>query len=258
MQEDPVASLLASVEKDCSANNILICYGFIEENDLSPITNFEVDSNWDHFQKVLKALEAKVITVDIERNEHQDYDSLTEQINSLNDVAKEEAYSEALSIVKKNDGKIAAFTISFVHHLMNYQLKIKAEWYDQYDLLDGIYLEDDDEVDEKAESEGLSADQIEKIARAIAGSPEYARTKLPSERVRVCWAMDSVRNLESYSDRNKIYNRAETIFINEVFPVLDKEMGIKIQELKAQGLKKVHVKAKLGISENTLYRHWDP
>lgn len=101
MQKDPLADLLASIEKECTANNILICYGFVEENDLSPVTNFEVEGSWEHFLKVLKALEVKVINTDVERNEHQDYDSLTEQINSLKDIAKEEVYSEALSTVRK-------------------------------------------------------------------------------------------------------------------------------------------------------------
>lgn len=103
----------------------------------------------------------------------------------------------------------------------------------------------------------MSDDQIQKIARAVANSPEYARTKTPGERSKTCLALDNIKKIESYSDRIKVLNSAETIFINEVYPILDKEIGIKIRQLKAQGLKKVQVKAKLSISENTLYRHWD-
>lgn len=258
MQKDPVTDLLASVEKDCTASNILICYGSIEENELSPISNLEVDGDWNHFLKVLKALQARVLVIEVEKNENRDYDLLTEQINSLNDVAKEEVYSEALSDVRKNDGKMAIFTISFPHNLINYQLKIKADWYDEYELLESLYLHVDDDDDDIANKADISDEQIDQIARLVANSPRYVQAKTSMERRDACLALNEVGKLEFSSDRVRVIRSAETIFLNEVFPVLDNEIGLKIRLLKAQGLNKSQVKAKLNISTNTLYRHWDP
>lgn len=258
MQKDTVADLLASVEKDCTANNILICYGSIEENELSPISNLVVDGNWEHFLKVLQALQARVIVIEVDKNENRDYDLLQEQISNLNDVSREEVYSEALSEIKKHDGQMASFAVSFVANLIKYQIKIEADWCDEYELLEGLHLlEDDDDDDEAAATLGLSPDQVEKMSRVVANSPEYGRAKTSGERHRSCLAMDMIKKLDSYSDRIKVINSAENIFLDEVYPIVDKEIGIKIQQLKSKGLNKSQVKARLNISQNTLYRHWD-
>ena len=88
-----------------------------------------------------------------------------------------------------------------------------------------MHLLEDDDDDEAAAGHGLSPDEEENMSRVVANSPEYGRAKTSGERHRACLAMDIVKKLDSYSDRIRVINSAENIFIDEVYPIVDKSVS---------------------------------
>lgn len=256
MQKDPLANLLATIEKETATHNIIVHYGSIEENEFSPISNIDVDGEWPDYLKILKTLEARVVTIVTEKNDVYDIDLIAERIQALQDVAKEESYSDALSVLRKNEGELVAFNINFYCGLLNYRFDAQADWYFEYLRVKKLLDEPIESADLATERVGYSNEQINQIARLVVIKPEYIEAKSLFHRKEVCLAMAEVGKIESYFDRSRIAQTAETIFTKEIFPGRDKELGMKILEMKNQGFKKNQIKAQLNITDNTLDRHW--
>jgi hypothetical protein len=258
MQKDTLEYLLKTIEDDCCASNIQIFYGRIEESEYTPVSCVEDQKGeWPGFHKLLKALDAKVITVYVEKNDRSDYDEINRSIEGYPKELQGE-YLSAIKVVKKNQGKIASISVSFYCGFLNYQFTKDAEWYDDFLLLCGMPDYDDGVGDDEVENSETeySELQVEELARTLAGRPAIAKAANEREIKNILWAMPETDKIKSWSSRKQVIARAQEIFIQEIHPKQEAEMNKRVHEKKKQGFKKTQVKGMLNISENTINRHW--
>jgi hypothetical protein len=261
MQKDCLAELIATVEKDCQNDNTQVFYGTIEENDFSPMHHVSFDrKDWQQYFKLIRALDAKVITLSVDKNEMDDAGEIKTFLENLDEDIRE-SYTESLKIVEKTRGHVAAFTVSFIHGFMNYQFTREADWYTDYQFVNGVYEEeamdeDDDELEEDHAKTIITEEQIEQLARIVISRPVYLQAKNEFQRKSAFYEMEDMKDIGTYWIRTKVRQRAESIFMEEVYPKMEEELRNKVLALKQQKCTKGQIKAKLNISDNTLNRHW--
>jgi hypothetical protein len=255
MQKDALRQLLAQIEEHSRQKGIEPFYGEVEEGEGPKIRwTRQEEGDWEQFLKALARTDGTVLIVSTDEND-LDYEEeyTVEHLEHLPQDVKEE-YRDALNVLKKTKGQLAYFTLTFFQGLLCFQYTKYAPWYEAYALvLDGY---DSEEDDTPIHSEGMNPEQIEECARKFIHDPKYQSAKDRMERSRIASAHFEKAGIVDHSDSFKILRKAELLFVEEIQPILEQELGKKVKELKDKGHKKVEVRAKLGISQSTLNRHW--
>lgn len=255
MPKDALRPLLDQIDRWCRQNGIEPFYGELEEGE-GPIIHWtrQEERDWEHFLKALSPSGSTPLIISATENDLDLEDEyITEYGDSLPEELKEE-YRTALKEVKSTQGQLAYFTLTFFRGPACFQYIKRAPWFEEYVLVLEAY--EQDEEDDPVQSDAMNPEQIEAWARKLIQDPKYQKAKDRVERGRIASVLFEQESVDHHADIFKILRRAESLFELEIQPTLEEELGRKVKELKGKGHKKVEVRAKLGISESTLNRHW--
>jgi hypothetical protein len=260
MKKETLEDFISTVEKDCAEHSIQVFYGTYQDIDLLP--DLLVDDqrkDWNHYLQIIKSLGVQLVTIATEVNEIGDLDYLREKVQKVEEEDRRR-YQEAFDIFEKNGGKVMRAQIHFYYQSVCYQFSKDADWYCYNQVLDRLFdIEDDDLEDEdefRPAKNYLPDEEIERIARLIVAKPAYVNARNSVERSRVLFSQKEMVDVMHHADRCGIQYRAEEIFQAEVYPKQEARLKNEILDLKRKGLKKVHIKSKLSINDQTLNRHY--
>jgi hypothetical protein len=263
MKEVILEDFITSIQTDCSKSDIQVFYGSFTENDLLPVHLVDDQrKDWNQYFQVVKSLGIRLITVSADVNEIDNLDTYRAKIDDL-DEEDQKRYQEALSIIEKNENRLKRLQVHFFYDSVCYQLSMEASWYVYCQMLDMLYdINDDDEDDDLEDNDEfeppisfMAEEEIERRARLIINKSAYLQARNYLERRRLIYTFKELDDVR-YSDRADIQERAEEIFQAEILPKQEEELRNKILELKQKGLKKIHIKAKLSITDQALNRHY--
>lgn len=255
MIKDNLKETLSKIETWCSQNDISIFYGSIDKNKATKV-NWERSGkdDWEKYLNVLKKAGSGILTVTITRNELPVMeDMIDDYITGLEEDEKQE-FESALSVIKKNNGQIAYFKLTFFECSISYSYQEEADWIDKYKMVLEAYMFDDD--DNELEEEELSEKEIEEWARKVILDEQYLNEKNRYKRNNIA---RSFLQSDGFMDTHGLYeiaDKAEAIFQSEIQPAREALVQKQVLELKAEGVKKIEIASRLKISRDTVNKYY--
>lgn len=255
MPKDELRDLTHQIEAYCKERRIATFYGTVEERDRPQVLWDREDSG--DFQCYLGALHnstARILTISTAVNELEE--ELETSPLATWSPEEQKAYSEAVRVLHPLKGHLAYFTLTFFEAGVAYQYYKSAPWIEHYVTLLSFLDTEDQAKGEEVKEETLSLQQIERLARGVLVSPEYQAAPNRLERRSIAATQLQDLGVEDRSTIHQIFTTVEALYEQEVQPALERVLKTQIQQLKQQGLKKVEVRSRLGLSERALNKHW--
>lgn len=167
---------------------------------------------------------------------------------SLEDEELQE-YKDALSVVKKTKGQVVYFKLKFFHDHVCYSYSQLSEWVDEFFAVQEAFQDEDDEQDsDTQQSNRLSDELVEELARKITTNEKYLSAKNFVQRSEITETLLRQEEMAKHLDGWLIRRRIDNIYETEIRPKQDEETRKKVLELRKNGMKKVEIASRLGIS----------
>jgi ATP-dependent exoDNAse (exonuclease V) beta subunit len=257
MEKDTLKDLLTQIEAYCHKHQIATFYGSPDEHN-SPLVLWdrEEDEDWQRYLAALQKSPSPILIIS-DLGELQEED-LEPSVYAALKPEEQKAYSEALQELKEVKGHLTGFTLTFFAAGVAYQYHHEAPWIEHYHTLLSYQEPPDEEQQSGIEEKEapLGVEQIDQVVRKVLSSPQYLSAPNRLQRRATVAALLQDQGIEEQGTILHIFNRVEALYQQEVQPALEKELKAKIRQFKQQGLKKVEIRTRLGISERALDKHW--
>jgi ATP-dependent exoDNAse (exonuclease V) beta subunit len=256
MEKDTLKDLLAQIEAHCHKHQIATFYGSPDEHN-APLVLWdrEEDEDWQRYLTALQKSPTPILIIS-DLGELQEED-LEPSVYAALKPEDQKACNEALEELKEVKGHLTGFTLTFFSAGVAYQYHHYAPWIEHYHTLLSHQEQGEEQESRKEESMApLGGEQIDQMARKVLSSPQFLSAPNRLQRRATVATLLQDQGIEERTTILSIFNRVEALYQQEVQPALEKELKIKIRELQQQGLKKVEIRTRLGISERALDKHW--
>lgn len=252
------------------SNSISVFSGFIDGKNFIKVT-WDVQENYEDFLAVAKKYNIKVLVIsksffkiedeiDIYLFENIENSSLKRDIDTF--------YHD----FKKLNGALCFYLISWIKETVIYECPIWSDFHTEFETrkleLTTKYPNDLIIQFEKirpifndlTNKNNLTNKKIKKIAERLASHEDYyvMRYNPSLQKATLSELLESEDGVDNIDLplRQQILNEASTVFEQKYILQREKEMQIRISELKQDGLTKSMIKAKLGLSDRQLNKLW--
>jgi hypothetical protein len=257
MEKDSLRDLLAQIEAHCHKHQIATFYASPDEYN-SPLVLWdrEDDKDWQRYLAALQKSPTPILIItDLGELQEEDLES---SVYAALKPEDQKACSEALQELKEVKGHLTGFILTFFAAGVAYQYLHDAPWIDHYHTLLSHQEPAGEEQQSGIEEKGapLGSEQIDQVARKVLSSPQYISAPNRLQKRATVATLLQDQGIVERTTILSIVNRVEALYQQEVQPSLEKELKAKIRQFKQQGLKKVEIRTRLGISERALDKHW--
>ncbi|MCA1965822.1 MAG: hypothetical protein LDL23_04140 [Flavobacterium sp.] len=245
--------IVEDIKDFCDKENIVF---FNAENlDLkSDIIEFELGLSHRDFLIILKKLNIKILIIQTELNE------INLLINNVEDknIIK---YDDDIRNLKLHNNEISLISLYFKFEGVYYLLKLESDWNQIYEnfisqLSDSIsdsYIESLEEV--KNNDKGI----VNKIITFLESDSNYHNLKRKELRFSYIEKyLENEKFPKEFVLKNKglILRESEVLYNTIIKDKIDKELGVRIKELKKEGMKRGSIVSELGISYGTVNKFY--
>jgi hypothetical protein len=252
---------IAKIEEFCSTNNISLFKGSVPETDIVVVQWYDSFQNdLDKFLDSAKSVDSKIIVLYTEINDF-DLNEVSKIIQDLEEEERDEL-KNSFEVVKDKKGETPFFELVFFHNNICFKFSELLEWMDDFLSIKQILEEHEDVENDVVFSSNrerrkeLSEGDIDSIARELVFSDEYLNAQSYKERHAIMLKMFQKKSFISFYDRTIVERKCIEIYRNEVVSKREEEERLKVIELKKQGLKKVEIASKLGISAGKVNKYF--
>lgn len=167
--------------------------------------------------------------------------------------------------LKKYEGQPDFFSISWISENTLFEYAGTAEWAHEIDEIKNRIIEENDNepngYPRKIREKSLPQSKIEEIAKLVAKHPDFFINQYNQDRIwtilsEILEQKEIKESVLGFFDKNRIQSEARSYFDKYLIKDKEKELIEKIAELKDQGLAKVAIRSKLGISPGMLNKYY--
>ncbi len=238
-------------------------HGIVETNKSVAIICDIHNTSIEEFLNLGKKNEAKIFIL---HKSIFSVDSVLEEIG----IDEEESNSKTTTQIKKlkkYEGQVEFFSIVWMDSNVVFEYAGTADWLDDIEEIKTKINEANEEdgnvplrfVKEKE----LPQSKVKELSKLVAEHPDffinqaqYNQGKLKSILSEILIHKEINENTIGYFDQSNILSGAKAYFDKNLLQDKEKEMTEKIEKMKEQGLSKIAIRSKLGISEGMLNRYY--
>ncbi len=255
---------IIKIESHCNSNSISLFRGTFDDTNFS-IVNWETFSQTEKQNDLDKYLQSttivgsKILVLYTEENDF-DFHEL-EKIIKDSDEEEKEVLLKSFEIVKNNKDDVPFFELAFFYNNICFRFSELSDWMNNFieirDFVNNYYDDkNEDYQDNFSElidynSNQMSDEEIEKLARELVYSEEYLKAETYNERHALV-----LKTTGSFYNRKLLDKKCNEIYRNEIVAKQEEELRLKVIDLKKQGLKKVEIASKLGISAGRVNKYF--
>lgn len=262
MSKDLLPETLSLIEKWCNANGVFVFYGSVEKTFFTKVSwDVKFMNDWEKFLQFIKITSTPILIVDIITN---NLDINDENIKDYREGLEDDElndFEKSIKVVKKNQGFIAYYELSFISDNVCYSYTHLTDWVDDFLIIQSVIENDENEIDSKTprlpKPIKLVDEQVESIARKVTSDEKYLNANTPLVRSEIAKMIIEQEGITDFFNKYNVRRRVELIYETEIRPTLEKKIRENVLDLKLKGFKKVQIASKLGISSGMVDKFYN-
>lgn len=251
-------SELEIIHETCTKASRIVYHGFFSKSPAVKILwsdNLTSDKSYTNYLNGFINSKSNILVISTEVNKIeidqtlQEFLSIEEDEDEIFTEERIKMYTNAL----ESKGHVVFYRLVFFDGICCYEFQRHVDWYRDYNDMKDIYS-NEPLVVEKSNNEFIQISEIrkEEIARKIISEESYKNSKTKFERREIANKVSLVEGVDFYYNQKLVSDRAEMIFHNEIKPIQDAELKLKIKELRDKKYSKVKIMGELGITKTVL------
>ena len=258
---DHLAGELLAIEATCTAHNIALFYGQVEEGKSPQAVWRDPEAEHvDGFTNVLLRAAPALLIVDVERYFERDDNTegeLVQQHKARLNGEKLQVYETAQEHLKMRKGHVITYTLTFFHQGIPFRFERDADWLEHFNTYTDAYdLDESDADDDEDDYDDELSEEETAVIDTVIVNPDFQKAKSSSERMHLVREALKGAGILKETRLCQITTEAQERFTREVLPLREAEDRRQVQELKREGKTKTEVKSRLKLSTAQLNRHW--
>lgn len=252
------------------SNDIAIFHGIIDTNKTIKVI-WEIEEEFEKFLNISKIYGVKSIIVSKSLfNINNEIDFYT--FESTKNIGLRNAINKLYNDFEKRNGELNFCLISWIRGGVAYECPIWGDLHDEFEsrkseivkaypadiIIQAGRIRTHFEV--VTGEQNLSFAEIKDFAEKLASHLDYYTMRYNSSQQKAALSViledATVIDKVGLSDSQQIISEANIVFDRKYVLQREKELQVKIEELKAQGLTKVAIRAKLGLSQTQINKLW--
>ncbi len=218
------------------------------------------DTNIEDFLNLGKKHEAKIFII------HKGVFKSQEILDELgiDETESSVKVKNQIKNLKKYESRIEFLSLSWISESIIFEYASISDWVDEIDVIKNKIIDANSDEDigySRLKEKSLPQAKVKEIGKLVAKHPDFFTNQYNQERLgtilsEVLEQKEIKENTLGYFDRSVIQSEARAYFDKYLIKEKEKEMIEKIAELKSEGLPKVAIRSKLGITEGMLNKYY--
>lgn len=256
-----IEETIDKIEEWVKSNNLDLIYGIAETKSSTTVL---FDTNQTEIEKYLALGKKNGAEIIIQHVSTFQSDEILEELG----IDENESNSKVKAQIKKlktYQDKAEFLSVAWLKDSVVYEYAGTADWVDEIDEIKNKIIEVNEETGTLSyramKQKEMPQKKVKEIGKLVAKHDDYFTNQYNQDRLGSI-LMEALETLEiketalGFFDRNRIMSEARTYFDRYLLKEKEKELIEKIAELKGEGLPKVAIRSKLGITEGMLNKYY--